>query len=1295
VKLNQVELNKLQSEAYDHLWNGRYRLALKTAKSIYLERPNDSEAAICLAWALLENGSPTKAIDYANLAVELRGDSIRTHLCRGYILMRLNIYEGAISDLDMSIEDQKGQLAWSYHNKARTLASMGNFTDAKLSFKLCNLIDNTNANWQYISKYYDTAEDLEKTKNKLTDKKVIELLKQAEEALKDKEPWFSLHISNIILKDSLYKKYWDEAIILELESMLHLFRFRPALQKANEIKQRFHSNKKFKRVLAALEKMQDEDSREDDIHLPPPIRKVTSELEFSPKIYEEKTTLDKRSNFAFFQNDYADIFSVKMFDYNQVADKERKYYEQFNITKVDQIGVEVIFANPNFRQKNKTYECSSKWYLNDFLIFENKFPLQVDMKWDSVIFDTQCGSHNDISWAVGQARVEIFIYDFKVCEKWFFINHQSLPTMESIPDKDADLKNEIATKEAQKSLEELLAELDSYIGLDNIKVTVRSFISFLSFQQEREKKGFKTDKNILMHAVFSGNPGTGKTTIARMLGEIFKSLGILKKGHVVEVDRAALVGQYVGETAQKTEKIIDEAMGGILFIDEAYTLVKKGGGQDFGQEAIDIILKRMEDKAGEFVVFVAGYPEEMETFIGSNPGLKSRFNHHFNFQDYTPDELLKIFDMYLEKDEYKITSEAKDELNSYLTSQYRKRDKSFGNARLVKQILEKLKLQLSNRFTVQDVPDKSDEVLTTISIKDISEVIKPDSEKHVHIPINENDLTEALAELHQLIGLDNVKSEISDLVKLVRYFIDQGEDIKEKLNSHILFLGNPGTGKTTVARIISKIYSSLGILPKGHLIECDRQNLVSNHIGGTAEKTKLLIDKAIGGTLFIDEAYTLSQKDGSSQDFGKEAIETILKRMEDDRGKFIVIAAGYTEEMKSFIESNPGIQSRFTKTFTFEDYIPDELMEITERYLISQNLELEIEAKEFLNKHYNEIYRTRDKHFGNARVVRNLLEKSTQRRLLRLAELPTEEREIKESLSLTKDDITQALGSGAVIKKYHVKGDPEKLESLMTELKSLVGLDGVKSNVEKLLSSLQVLKLRKERGLKIIVKPFHSVFIGNPGTGKTTVARLISKIYRELGLLEKGHLIEVDRADLVAGYQGQTAIKTDKIIKDALGGTLFIDEAYTLSRGGNDFGQEAIDTILKRMEDYKDQLVIIVAGYTDEMNNFLQSNSGLQSRFTNTFIFEDYTPRQLLYIAADIAAKNGYKLDEGALQLLLELFTNLYSKRDKNFGNARTAKNILYEAISNQEERIYSMYEYNDEDLITITFDDVEQLINN
>ncbi len=1287
--LTEYSSSNFQTEAFEHLWNGRYRLALPAAEKAFQERPNDSDSAICLAWALLENGNPTKAMEYADLAVELSGGSQKSKMYRGFLLMRMSIFEGAISDIDSSIEQQKNSLAWAYLNKAKSLAGMGKFSDGKKSLELAILIDNKkNQNWVKSKEWYIIAEEIADGKIKVKQKIAQELIEKANEAIKNKDYWFALFISNQILDNPKITRARYDAEILNLEAMMHMYQVKLALKKAKEMEDLYKTDKKFKNIYSYLLKQSINSYKEQEEENKPKSKRIDRPIIDSPGL---------KTNAIYFPNEDAEVFSAKLFDViEENKTGNRSYYIQFDADQIKEIALEVIFNNPFFRIQNKEFVGEAVWLLNDYEIKRTEFRLKVNEDWDSVIFAQNCTSK---SWEQGQARVDIYINQFLVCQKWFtiadsFIKEEvPLPESKILFEKDETEQDSHRTtngiiKETTKNLDELMEELEKFIGLGSVKKAVRDFIDYLEFLKQRKEFGLKSEEGLSINAVFTGNPGTGKTTIARLVGEIFRAMGILPKGHVVEVDRAALVGQYVGETAQKTEKVIEDAMGGVLFIDEAYTLAKKGGGnQDFGQEAIDILLKRMEDRKGEFVTIAAGYPEEMHEFLTSNPGMKSRFTHFFNFEDYTPDEMIKIFEMLTEKNEYSIDDKSKKLLQKEFTNLYRSRDKTFGNARLVHKFFEDAKMQLSKRVLKLNKDKRSKETMTTIVAEDIKEILSKDDKKDFRVPINEDLLNEALQSINKLTGLNLVKKDILEMVKLARYYIEQGEDLRTKFSSHVLFLGNPGTGKTTVARIFSKIYSALGILPKGHLVETDRQGLVANHVGETANKTTGIINKSIGGTLFIDEAYTL-YKEGT--DFGKEAIDTLLKRMEDDRGKFIVIAAGYTGEMKQFMESNPGVQSRFTKTFMFEDYIPDELMEITDRNLKSKDLEIDSKAKKILGKYYNEIYREKDRNFGNARIIRNLIEKAQQKMELRLIEDSGDDK--KASKTITVDDIREIVSPKQQKKVYQPKGDHQKLNKYLDELNTLTGLNSAKKAVEKLVSGIKVAQLRKERGLKVVDKNLHSVFLGNPGTGKTTVARLFSKIVKELGLIEKGHLVEVDRSDLVAGYQGQTAIKTNEIIDKAIGGTLFIDEAYSLARGGNDFGQEAIDTLIKKMEDLKGQFIVIVAGYPGDMKRFLESNSGLTSRFTNHFMFEDYTPREMLEISDIISKSNGYKLDEGALQLLLGIFKDLYDKRDKNFGNARTAKNILMKAISNQEERISNIYDLSDDDLMTIIYEDVEKV---
>lgn len=544
-------------------------------------------------------------------------------------------------------------------------------------------------------------------------------------------------------------------------------------------------------------------------------------------------------------------------------------------------------------------------------------------------------------------------------------------------------------------------------------------------------------------------------------------------------------------------------------------------------------------------------------------------------------------------------------------------------------------------------------------------------------------------QLAGIVGMEGVKNMLRSLCR--KMAVDQQRakyGFQNEQNLNMLFLGNPGTGKTSMARVVAGLLRYMGVLSKGHLVEVCRKDLVAEYSGQSATRTVAKCEEAMGGVLFVDEAYSLKHE-GAKDSFGQEVVDTLVAEMENRRKGLVVIMAGYTKEMSDFFRTNSGLQSRFPHTFEFANYSYPEMADIFKGMAEARKLKVKVERDRLVPLITEAIPRSVAAK-GNARAVRNLLEKVLAQQTDRVADKGTVSME--SLLSLTEEDFKPYESEGDKKGGIGGGGGKDGVDGVLEQLDRVVGIKGVKDLVRSLRAKLTIAEERKAMGLPAEgVSSLHMVFEGNPGTGKTTIARLMAEMFKALKLITGGHLIEVSRPDLVGEHVGETAPKTRRVVESAIGGVLFVDEAYALVGDGKDsFGREALETIMKCMEDMRDELIVILAGYPVQMKQLMQTNPGLKSRFQHSVNFPDYSGGELYEIALQMLAPKGLELAPDAELRLRELCYLQAELNDPQSGNARFVRNLLDVAGMRQAERLLKMEARTREALITIEREDLD-----
>lgn len=802
---------------------------------------------------------------------------------------------------------------------------------------------------------------------------------------------------------------------------------------------------------------------------------------------------------------------------------------------------------------------------------------------------------------------------------------EKTPEQFSSPIKTSDSFSQSEIKEPSES---------KIIGLSEIQARLKMFITTLNIKSRQRKIGMPLNDSTSV-LIFRGETGTGKSLVAENF--IFE----LKKSNCLCSQNVEITTAHKFQRRYKFDvdisKYLLEKNFGILCIEEIHN----------DENYLHELLLGLTEKKLPTICILLGIKEPLEKFFNKKPELADLVSF-YDFPNITDLNLSKILENKLRENGFVFDEEVKELFLPCVEETKNNSATIYKNGWIVeKEIMRRISENQASRLSKK----------STCSSDDLKRILKED------LPVSKKIQTvdEILSQLDELIGMKSVKSAVRQLCHTILNNQKRKElgISTENPKIHIVLTGNPGTGKTTVSRILGKLFFAMKLLPSDKVIEIDGLGLTAGYVGQTKDKVNELCDKAMGGVLFIDEAYYLSGSEGGSNSYGSEAVGTLLKRMEDDRGKFIIIAAGYQNEMQNFLKMNPGLESRFEHKIHIEDYTDSELCQIFDMNVRKANFLFGESAREKVQLAISELCKNKGKDFANAREIRNLFDSIKLNMDSRISLLAPS--------ALTKAILT-------TIQKEDIPLKEKKqltIDEVFAELNELIGMEKVKEAVYELYDTVKINQEMEQIGQKPKKPEIHISLTGNPGTGKTTVARIFGKLFNAMGLLPSEKLVETDRSKIVGKYEGHTAANMQRLCDDATGGILFIDEVYTLAT--DDYGREASDTLMKRMEDDRGKFIVVVAGYKDKMQNWMSTNEGLPSRFTHHIHIEDYNVQELCELFSLYVRKEKLNLTDEAKIVAGEIIFSIWENKGSDFANGRTIRKLFDAVVRRKNSRIMKL----------------------
>ncbi len=780
------------------------------------------------------------------------------------------------------------------------------------------------------------------------------------------------------------------------------------------------------------------------------------------------------------------------------------------------------------------------------------------------------------------------------------------------------------------SLNEVKYRLESEIGLKEFKEFIRNIEENDKIQKIRERQGLRNPK-LSLNTVFSGDAGVGKSESAKIFFDFLYALGYLGKNSFVEASKSDFLVGTVEDTISATQQIINSALQGVLFIDGIGTLTANMSDRNvkaFWRTLMSAIDKHPED----LIVLLSGKKKEVKVLMEKD-GMASKFPNNIYFRDYLPDEMYELGIRWAKEKGYRIDTRLKNDLIEQFSSNQVIEKGGLGNARFVRNVIDNAIADLNKKY-----------------LKDPS--IGVDLLGRDNFNFNFKANFDLESKLKTIIGLDEVKKLLRAQYQLLlaqekRRSVGIETQIAQNLN--MVFLGNPGTGKTSIARLVAEMLNSMGFLKVGQLIETDRSGFVGENSTETAKKTELKFKEALGGILFIDEAYTLA-----NDSLGRVAIEVLLKLIEDYSSEVIVVLAGYVDEMESFFDVNIGLRSRFPLVTHFEDYSPDELTSMAMSLITSKGFRLSKNAEIELKKSFIDIYENSDTQSGNGRLVRNYIENLIRSQSIRIAQEAVSAYEMN---LITYGDFNKM--------SLADRDDNFDLESKLNEI---AGNEQAKEFLQDQYKYFKMVERRKKWGLNAdLSKYMNAIFTGEQGTGKHKILNILTEMLFSMGIVKSKIPTEISGQELSVAMSNGSCL--EDFLSKSIGKVLVIDKADLFLQEKN-FNSVMAEWI-KFIDKNKNKMFIVFNGSHEPMKDLMKAYTPLAYRFPIWLHFENYNVDELYHFALQVLEKKGFILDEQAQKELEKTLTEFSENKFIFLKNALMVNQFIDNILREQVSRVY------------------------